>query len=52
MLLSGCTVGAGASLDRVIVSAEAVIAPGAAPEPGSVIAEGERVGQPHEEEEG
>ncbi|MDP9189770.1 MAG: NDP-sugar synthase [Actinomycetota bacterium] len=46
VLLSGCTVGAGASLERVILSAEAVIAPGAAPEPGSVLGEGERVGAP------
>jgi mannose-1-phosphate guanylyltransferase len=44
VLLSGCTVGTEAHLRDAILSAEAVIAPGAAPEAGSVIGEGEKVG--------
>lgn len=44
VLLSGCTVGAGARLERTILSAEVVVSPGAAPEPGAVIGEGRLVG--------
>lgn len=46
VLLADCRVGDGAQLRGTILSAAVEVAPGADPEPGSVIGEGERVGVP------
>ena len=43
VLLSGCTVGANASLDDAILSPEAFVVPGAELE-GAVVGQGERIG--------
>jgi mannose-1-phosphate guanylyltransferase len=44
VLLADCRVGAGARLRQAILAAGVEVAPGAEPEPGSVVGEGETVG--------